>query len=130
MWQLDTNIVIAYLNGNSAIADKLKEHLPDVAISSLVLAELLYGARASARTKENIERVYQFLRIVTVADFDQASAAAYSRIRFALKQKGRPTGEVDMLIAAVAIANDATLVTHNIKHFANIDDLRLEDWLT
>ena len=129
MWHLDTNIVIAYLNGNTDVATKLKEYLPEVAISSLVLAELLYGARASTRVTENVERVRQFLRIVNVADFDQASADAYSRIRFTLKQKGRPTGEVDMLIAAIAIANDAILVTHNIKHFANIDDLRIEDWL-
>jgi len=129
MRHLDTNIVVAYLNGNEAIAAQLRSHLPEVAISSLVLAELLYGTRASVRAEENIKRLEQFLQIVAVADFDQASAEAYSQIRLSLRQKGRPTGEIDALIAAIAVANNALLVTHNTKHFENIDGLSLEDWL-
>ena len=129
MRHLDTNIVIAYLTGNKTVADQLKNHLPEVAISSLVLAELRFGARASARTGENIERLNQFLQIVEVADFDDASSDAYSRIRLSLRQMGRPTGEMDMLIAAVALSNDAVLVTHNTRHFENITGLVLEDWL-
>lgn len=129
MRHLDTNIVIAFLSGNQAVADQLKSHLSEVAISSLVLAELLYGARASARMSENIERLNQFLQIVDLVDFDQASAEAYSRIRLSLRQKGLPAGEMDMLIAAVALANDAVIVTHNTKHFENIEGLALEDWL-
>jgi len=129
MWHLDTNIVVAYLNGNETAAARLKDSLPEVAISALVLGELLYGARASARAAENVERLRQILQVVDVADFDRASAEAYSRLRLALKQKGRPTGEIDALIAATAIANDAILVTHNTRHFENIETLRLEDWL-
>ena len=129
MWHLDTNIVIAFLNGNQAVATQLKAHLPNVAISSLVLAELLYGARASARATENLERLRQFLQIVAVADFDQPSAETYSEIRLALRQKGRPTGETDALIAVVAVANNAILVTHNTKHFEHIQELTMEDWL-
>lgn len=100
-----------------------------MAVSSLVLAELRFGARASARAGENIERLDQFLQILEVVDFDAASAEAYSRIRLSLRQKGRPTGEMDLLIEAVALANDAVLVTHNTKHFENIEGLVLEDWL-
>jgi len=70
MWHLDTNIVIAYLNGNRSIAVRLSDHLPDAAISSLVLAELLYGARISARAAENLERLNQFVQAVDVANFD------------------------------------------------------------
>jgi tRNA(fMet)-specific endonuclease VapC len=130
MRHLDTNVVIAYLTGNLIVAGQLKDHLPEVAISSLVLAELRFGARASTRSGENLERLNQFLQIVEVADFDDASADAYSRIRLSLRQMGRPTGEMDMLIAAVALAHDAILVTHNTRHFENIEGLVLEDWLT
>ena len=129
MWQIDTNTVIAYFNGDTQVAARLKLLLPEVAISSLVLAELLYGARASARATENLERVRQFLAIVPVVDFDESSAEAYSQIRLALRRKGRPTGEVDALIASVAVAHGATLVTHNTKHFEQIEGLALEDWL-
>jgi tRNA(fMet)-specific endonuclease VapC len=96
----------------------------------VVLAELLYGARASVRATENTKRIQEFLQIVEVVDFDQGCAEAYSRIRFALRQKGLPIGEMDMLIAAVALANEAILVTHNTKHFENIEGLLLEDWPT
>lgn len=129
MRHLDTNIVIAYLNGNQGIAAKLKSYLPDVAISSLVLAELLFGARASARSLANLQSLRQFLQLVTIVDFDANTADTYSQIRLDLRRKGRPTGEIDALIAAVAMANGAILVTHNTKHFANIDGLALEDWL-
>lgn len=130
MRHLDTNVVVAYLNGDRRVATQLRQYLPEVAISALVLAELLYGARASARAEDNLERLRQVLQFVHVADFDRASAEAYSHIRLALRQKGRPSGEIDALIAAIAVANDATLVTHNLKHFENIDGLLLEDWLT
>ena len=59
MHHLDTNIIIAYRNGNQTVANYLKMHLPDVALSTLVLAELRYGARAA----ENLQRLEQLLQI-------------------------------------------------------------------
>lgn len=129
MRHLDTNIVIAYLTGNQTVAEHIKDFLPEVAISSLVLAELRFGARASVRTDENLERLDQFLQIVEVVDFDDASADAYSRIRLSLRRMGRPTGEMDLLIASVTLAHNAILITHNTKHFENIEGLNIEDWL-
>jgi tRNA(fMet)-specific endonuclease VapC len=129
MRHLDMNVVIAYLNGNVTVATRIKDYLPGVGIGSLVLAELLYGARASMRVSENVERVKQLLQVVSVADFDQSCAETYSQVRFALRKIGRPTGEMDMLIAATAMVHGATLVTHNSKHFKHIEGLSLEDWL-
>lgn len=94
-----------------------------------MIAELRYGARASARTTANLQRLEEFLQTVNIVDFDQASADSYSCIRLDLRRKGKPTGEMDLLIASIAIANDAILVTHNTKHFSQIDGLVLEDWL-
>ena len=129
MWHLDTNIVVAYLRGDRALAERIKTALPQVGISSLVLAELLFGARASARGQANLEAVRTFATAISVIDFDQTSADAYSRIRLDLRGKGRPTGEIDTLIAAVALASGAVLVTHNVKDFADVEGLSLEDWL-
>ncbi|WP_349645226.1 type II toxin-antitoxin system VapC family toxin [Candidatus Parabeggiatoa sp. HSG14] len=67
--------------------------------------------------------------LISVVDFNQAYAEQYSHIRASLRKKGRPTGETDALIAAIALAHNATLVTDNIKHFQNIDGLVLENWL-
>ncbi len=95
---LDTCIVIAYLNGNQEVAEKLKLYLPDITISSFVLGELLYGARASARSSENLEKLMEFRQFVDIADFDERSADYYSKIRFSLRKKGRPIGEADMFL--------------------------------
>ncbi len=130
MLHLDTNVVVAYLRGNEDIAARLEAHLPDVAISSLVLAELLYGAQSSQRAAENLAHVRRLLQVVQVASFDEKSAESYSELRAALRQKGRPIGEIDVLIAAVALANKATLVTHNVKHFAIVEGLAIEDWIS
>ena len=93
------------------------------------LGELLYGARASQRQDENLAKIYQFLHIVQVVEFNQASAEQYSHIRVSLRHKGRPTSEVDALIAAIAIAHNAILVTDNVKHFQHIEVLTVENWL-
>jgi tRNA(fMet)-specific endonuclease VapC len=130
MRHLDTNIIIAYLNGSQTVSEQLKRHLPDVAMSSLVWAELRYGARASAKAAENLQKLDLLLQIIPLIDFDQISAEHYSYLRLALRQKGKPTGEMDLLIAAIAVTHQAILVTHNTKHFQHIDGLTLEDWLT
>lgn len=129
MWHLDTNIVIALLNGSESVARDIAERLPDVAMSSLVLGELLYGARASARADENLERIGQLLQLLAVVDFDRSAADVYSCVRLSLRRKGRPIGEMDTLLAATALAQDAVFVTHNTKHFAQVEELKLEDWL-
>lgn len=129
MRHLDTCIVIAYLNGNRLIAEKLKLYLPDVAISSVVLGELLYGARASARINENLSNLKSFVQLINISDYNPKSADAYSKIRLSLRQKGSPSGEADMMIAAIATIDNAILVTDNTKHFEYVENLRLENWL-
>ncbi len=130
MRHLDTCIVIAYLNGNQSIAERLNSHqLSDIAISSVVLGELLYGARASARSTENLLSLKTFVQLIDVCEYNRKSADAYSRIRLLLRRKGRPSGEADMMIAAIAKADNAILVTDNTKHFKHVEGLELENWL-
>jgi len=129
MRHLDTCIVIAFLNGNQTVAERMKFHLPDLSISSIVLGELLYGAKASARSAENLNNLGRFIQLVSIADYDRRSAETYSQIRLSLRQKGRPSGEADMLIAAAALADNAVLVTDNVKHFQHIENLKIENWL-
>jgi tRNA(fMet)-specific endonuclease VapC len=60
--------------------------------------------------------------------FDDDAAEVYGRIRTQLEKSGKPIGPNDLLIAAIAIAHDATLVTHNTGEFSRVEDLRYEDW--
>ena len=129
MHHLDTSIVVAYLRGDREIAQRLQAKLPDVGISSIVLAELLFGAKASARPDENSGDVRNLTSAVQVIDFDRLAADAYGSIRLSLQKRGLPIGEADMLIAAAALSRGAVLVTHNRKHFELVEGLNLEDWL-
>ena len=125
---LDTNVVVAFLNGDKSVLKRIQAEIDRVALSSLVVAELDYGAKASQRARENLEKLYQFLNIVQVVSFDVECAKVFGTVKSKLRCMGKPTGELDALIAATAMAHEAILVTSNKKHFENIEGLRVEVW--
>ena len=125
---LDTNVVIAFLNGNKAIADRIADNIDKIALSALVVAELNYGAKASQNASRNLEKLTRLLDVVQTVPFDLECAEAFGSIKSKLRSIGKPTGEVDALIAATAIAHKAELVTGNKRHFDLIEGLRIETW--
>jgi tRNA(fMet)-specific endonuclease VapC len=125
---LDTNVLVAFLNGNKLISKRIRDEIDQIALSTLVVAELDYGAKVSQKAKENIEKLYRLLDIVQIVPFDIECAKIFGTIKSKLRRMGRPTGEVDALIAATAIAHDAILATANKRHFENIEGLKLEVW--
>ncbi|MCL0086873.1 type II toxin-antitoxin system VapC family toxin [Thermodesulfovibrionales bacterium] len=127
---MDTNIVIAFLNGNNAVSERIQRKIDRIALSTLVVAELDYGAKASQNARKNLEKLYRLLDIVQVISFDMECAKIFGTIKSKLRSIGKPTGEVDALLAATAIANKAVLITANKKHFENIEGLKLEVWQT
>jgi len=126
----DTNIVIAFFNGNKAVLRKIAAGIDRIALSVLVIAELDYGAKVSQKAGENLEKLYRFLGVVQIVPFDLECAKTFGTIKSKLRTLGKPTGEIDALIAATAIVHKATLVTANKKHFENIEGLKIENWLT
>ena len=125
---LDTNVVIAFFNGNKEVLKRIQAEVDKISLSTLVVAELDYGAKASQRAKENIENLYRFVDIVMVFPFDLECAKIFGNIKSKLRKIGKPTGEMDALIAATAMANKVTLVTDNRKHFENIEGLKIKTW--
>ncbi|HSI37222.1 MAG: PIN domain-containing protein [Phycisphaerae bacterium] len=104
--------------------------LAEVAVCSVVLAELIYGALRSARTAHNLAEVGAFAGRFVSLPFDDAAAQKAAEIRAHLAKPGTPIGPMDTLIAAIALANDLILVTHNTREFSRVPGLQLEDWLT
>lgn len=127
---LDTNVCIVYLNQRSSrVFERLEVLLPSViAVCSVVVAELFYGAMKSRRPAETLARQREFLQPFVSLPFDDRAAERYAGIRADLEKQGRPIGPNDLMIAAIAIANDLTLVTANTGEFSRIGELRCEDW--
>ncbi len=123
---LDTNVVIAFFNGNQTILRKIQAEINRISLSTLVVSELDYGARISQKAKENLQKLYRFVDIVRVVPFDLKCAKISGTIKSKLRKLGKPTGEMDALIAATAMAHKATLFTANRKHFENIEGLKVE----
>lgn len=127
---LDTNTCIRYLNGRSEnIRQRLRAtQRQDIVLCSVVKAELFYGAMKSAKPEENLAKQHRFVSRFVSLPFDDNAAETYSQIRTRLEKIGTPIGPNDLLIAAIAIANDVTLVTHNIGEFGRVEGLKVEDW--
>lgn len=127
---LDTDLCIHLLNAREPqLIARLRSHRPpEIAICSVVRAELLWGAHNSRRRDENLSRVRAFVAPFLSLPFDDASADHYGLIRAALVARGQPIGPNDTLIAAIARAHDAVVVTRNVREFSRVPDLELEAW--
>ncbi len=127
---LDTNVCVRYLNGTSlAIREKLRSSkTTDIALCSIVKAELFYGAMRSNNPEQTLGRQQQFLNQFVSLPFNDEAALVYGRIRATLAAAGTPIGPNDLQIAAIALANNLILVTHNIREFSRVDELQIEDW--
>lgn len=124
---LDTNAVIALMNGQSSFLKQLQQHNPwDFGIPAIVIAELAYGAYKGQRAVQNLARV-EALQFEVLA-FDREDALQAGKLRAALKSVGTPIGAYDVQIAGQALARDLILVTHNTREFQRVPALRIEDW--
>lgn len=129
---LDTNACINYLNGRSlGLRERISQaNVEDIVLCSVVKAELFYGAMKSRNPKQTLQKQRQFVDFFVSLSFNDEAAEIYGQIRADLARKGTPIGPYDLMIAAIAIANDLTLVTHNVREFGRIDELKWEDWET
>jgi tRNA(fMet)-specific endonuclease VapC len=130
---LDTNAVINVLNDRtSPVRTRIDAAIRlghPLAISSIVLFELRYGAAKSARPERNAQRIVDFLSgPIEVLPFAPADAEEAGDIRAALERAGTPIGPYDILVAAQARRRDALLVTANEREFARVPRLKFQDW--
>ena len=132
IYLLDTNAWIAHLRQNNPkLVQRLLQANPgDVALCSVVLAELLYGAHHSAGSKQsaNLALIARLQRQFGSLPFDDRAAEEYGKNRAFLARLGTPIGPNDLMIASIALANKLTLVTHNTKEFSRVPGLSLDDW--
>jgi tRNA(fMet)-specific endonuclease VapC len=127
----DTNICIYVMKHHPPQVRKRLHDLAigDVGISGIVLAELRYGIRTSARRQHNEGALSDFLVFCCVLDWPQEAARVYGDIRADLERQGRVSGSNDLLIAAHALYLGVPLVTNNAQEFERVPNLEVENGL-
>ncbi len=131
MWMLDTDTVSYTMRNRPAGVRRQFEsrNKADLAISSIVLAELLYGAARRENAAAIRGQINLLVQGVTLLAWDAEAAAHFAEIRLALDSVGTPLAAQDLMIAAHARSLDAVLVTNNQKHFRRVPGLKLENWI-
>lgn len=130
MWMLDTDTCSYILRAHPIEAKVRFKRTPPgtIGISSVVLAELFYGADRLPNCTFLRQDIRHFASGITVLAWDAAAADHYGNIRAELERKGRVIGNMDLLIAAHARSIDAILVTNNTREFQRVPRLKVENW--
>ncbi|MBU3568148.1 type II toxin-antitoxin system tRNA(fMet)-specific endonuclease VapC [Polynucleobacter alcilacus] len=127
---LDTNIVIYVLKRRpKEVLEIFNTNASRMAISSITLSELIYGAEKSANVDKNLEAIEEFISHLEVLPYNVKASQHYGQIKAALEKKGKIIGENDIHIAAHAIGQGLILVTNNLREFKRVPNLALENWV-
>ncbi len=127
---LDTNACIQlWQRKNLNVRRYFAQYSPaDIALCSVVKAELLFGALRSEQKENNLKLLQKLFAPLQSFDFDDVAAEHYAQIRADLTVQGCLIGANDLMIAAIARANQVTLITHNTGEFSRVQGLAVEDW--
>ncbi|MDZ7964669.1 MULTISPECIES: type II toxin-antitoxin system tRNA(fMet)-specific endonuclease VapC [unclassified Nostoc] len=130
IYLLDSNVCIRLINNSSpAVTTRLASQQPeDILVSTITQLELYYGAYRSAQQERNLEILQRFFSQFIILPLDPEAARIAGRIRAELTASGTPIGPYDVQIAAIAMANNLIVVTHNTKEFGRVNGLQIEDW--
>jgi len=127
---LDTNIVIYVLKRRPIEVLKIfNTNASRMAVSSITLSELIYGAEKSSNVDKNLEAIEEFISHLEVLPYDAKASQHYGQIKASLEKKGEIIGENDIHIAAHAISQGLILVTNNLHEFKRVANLALENWI-
>lgn len=128
IWLLDTSVIVAALRRHEGVLQRLAAVSPDdLGVPSVAIAELAYGAERSKDPATAHALWRAAVEPCAVVPFDREAAEEHGRLRFALRRQ--PIGERDLLIAATALAHGLRMVSNNVREFARVPDLVVEDWM-
>lgn len=127
---VDTDVCIEALRRrNPAVPRRFIDHQDGLAVSSITVSELHYGAARSSDPGRNGAAVQEFLAFLDVLPLDPRDAEVAGQVRAELAAAGTPIGGYDLVIAGQARARGLVVATGNLADFGRVDGLRVEDWL-
>jgi tRNA(fMet)-specific endonuclease VapC len=124
---IDSDILIYFLKGKQEVVQRLSQiPIDDLYISRINYTELIYGAYNSFKINQNLKVIEPFLDSFKVLEFTKTSSLIFAKEKARLKKNGNIIADMDLMIASIAIENDCTLISNNIKHFDRVHNLVLE----
>ena len=124
---VDSDVLIYFLKGDKKAIDKLsKISLLQLYTSRINYTELMYGAYNSSKVEKNLEVILAFLENFQILEFCKSSSHIFAQTKAKLKKSGNIIADMDLMIASIVMANDAVLITNNLKHFQRIQGLKVE----
>ena len=126
---IDTNICSAYIKGNRTVWSRFLQHAGGMALSVITVGELWTWAKRAKTRPQARNAVAELIELLDVIEIDFQVALRFGELRAQMLDVGKPMPDMDMLIAATALAHDMTLVTHNTVDFQPVAGLRLIDWI-
>jgi len=128
---LETDFLIALIRKDEKAIAKLRKLIENgerLTTTPINAAELFKGAYKSKNVDENLKVVRGILSRLTLLDFNLTASEIYGQISTELEKRGEPIGEMDTLIASIALAHNERILTRNVKHYSRIRGLELETW--
>ena len=124
---VDSDILIYFLKGKQEVVQRLSQiPIDDLYISRINYTELIYGAYNSSKINQNLKVIEPFLDNFKVLEFTKTSSLIFAKEKARLKKSGNIIADMDLMIASIAIENNCTLISNNIKHFNRVHNLELE----
>ena len=130
MYCLDTSVAIEFLRENKAVVEKIgRVHAErgEICITPVALCELYKGVFLSLKKDTQLPIMEQFIESLILLDFTRDASRLFGELYAQLYSKGKMTQENDLMIAAIAKAHGATLITRNKKHFEHTG-IKIEEW--
>lgn len=126
---LDTDTCVAILRGNQAVMERRAETPDEVVTTWITASELFYGAAKSSAPAHNHAMVTSFLATLPVLGLDGAAAQVFGTTKALLERQGQRLDDADLFIGAIAVAQNATVITGNRRHYERIPGLAVENWI-
>lgn len=127
---IDTDIISYFLKGNETVFVKFQEYIKQyekINISSITYYEILSGLTFKGASKQ-LKIFEDFCSSSIIIDITLDSIKKSAEIYSEQRKSGESVDDIDILIAGIAIFNDLTLITNNVRHFQKIKGLKTENW--
>jgi tRNA(fMet)-specific endonuclease VapC len=128
---LDTSFLVDLLRRDEKALlelEKLESAGERISTTPISVSELFQGAYASRNSEEQIEKLREVMKRVELLDFSMESCERYGKLANELRSLGRKIGDLDTLIASLALSQNESVLTANVRHFNKIPDLIVRTW--